>query len=534
MFPTSDVLNKCIPLPPPDVNALTNTVVNTEQYGVTNSLALSARIESLTASWNGASERLERYFQDMSRSWELILLCGIGASLALSLLWMVLIRWKAGVMIWATIILVNLMCILVTLLCAVKAGLISEDQVDSLGIDAASNIAYPSDGEKEIFEYITYVAAGLTALLVLFTLLMVRRVNVCIACMKVAAKAVSEMPTLVLFPVLPFVFLVLFWAYWVVVAVYIYTSGDLRANFGGPAAPGVSCAEDPSCYYEYEWKDNQLYMIIYHFFGLLWTTNFVLGVSNVIIAGAVGSYYWCGGDAKLLPRRPLRSSIYRTFRYHLGSIALGTLVISIIQMIRAVFEYIDKKVKAAEKNGGGSKLVSYLMCCMRCCLWCIDKIVKFISRNAFILIAVNGTSYCSSAGTAVRVILANIAQIAVINTVGDAFIFLAKLSVAAACAALALIATDLDRYSDPSSPDLLSSPFVPVLFSFVLGYVIAWVFFLVYEIAVDTVILSYCEDCNENGAGRPKYAPPVLLKAIGKATEAKEKKRAMHGRAESI
>ena len=110
---------------------------------------------------------------------------------------------------------------------------------------------------------------------------------------------------------------------------YIYTSGDLKANFGnnGPSVPGASCADDPSCFYEYEWKDNQLAMIIYHFFGLLWTTNFVLGVSNVIIAGAVGSYYWSGGDSKLLPRRPLRSSIYRTFRYPLGSIAFGSFLV---------------------------------------------------------------------------------------------------------------------------------------------------------------------------------------------------------------
>lgn len=524
VFPTSDILNKCIPLPPPDTNIFTNTPVNTARYGITDSVTLAAKMSSLTNTWNSASERFERYFEDLTRSWELILVCGILVSLFLSLFWMVLIRWKCGLMIWTTIVAVNVMCILCTLLCAVKAGIISESDVDSLGIDAASSIAYPADGEKEIFEYITYVAAGLSAILLLFTMLMTRRINVCIACMKVAAKALSEMPTLVLFPLFPFIVLLLFFGYWVVVSVYIYTSGDLKANFDSGVASGVTCAEDPNCYYEYEWKDNQLYMIIYHFFGLLWTTNFILGVSNVIIAGSVGSYYWCGGDAKLLPKKPLKSSIYRTFRYHLGSIAFGTLVISLVQMIRAVFEYVDKKVKAAEKNGGASsKLLSYLMCCIRCCLWCIDKIVKFISRNAFILIALKGSSYCSSAGTAVRVIMANLAQIAVINTVGDAFIFIAKLSVAATSAFIALLATDLDRYNDPTSSQLLSSPLIPVVFTFLLGYVIAWVFFLVYEIAVDTIIISYCEDCNENGEGKPKYAPPILLKAIGKATEAKEK-----------
>lgn len=38
----------------------------------------------------------------------------------------------------------------------------------------------------------------------------------------------------------------------------------------------------------------------------------------------------------------------RTFRYHLGTLAFGSLIIAIIRMIRLIIEYIEQKLR--EKN----------------------------------------------------------------------------------------------------------------------------------------------------------------------------------------
>lgn len=45
--------------------------------------------------------------------------------------------------------------------------------------------------------------------------------------------------------------------------------------------------------------------------------------------------------------------------------------------------------------------------------------------------AVHGGGYCSSAGLAVRTILANALRVTAVDTVGDALVFLGKLSVMA-------------------------------------------------------------------------------------------------------
>ena len=37
--------------------------------------------------------------------------------------------------------------------------------------------------------------------------------------------------------------------------------------------------------------------------------------------------------------------------------------------------------------------------------------------------------------------------------------------------------------------------------------------------AIDTIMLVFCEDCESHG-GHPKHAPPLLLEAIGEMTTA--------------
>ena len=47
---------------------------------------------------------------------------------------------------------------------------------------------------------------------------------------------------------------------------------------------------------------------------------------------------------------PLLMSFWRCFRYHLGTLAFGSLIIAIVQMIRIVLEYVDRKLKNNENE----------------------------------------------------------------------------------------------------------------------------------------------------------------------------------------
>ena len=67
--------------------------------------------------------------------------------------------------------------------------------------------------------------------------------------------------------------------------------------------------------------------------------------------------------------------------YHQGSIAFGSFIIAVVTMIRVIFEYLAKQYETANKE---NPIVKVVTCFIRCILWCLDKYVKFITKNSFI------------------------------------------------------------------------------------------------------------------------------------------------------
>lgn len=107
-----------------------------------------------------------------------------------------------------------------------------------------------------------------------------------------------------------------------------------------PPSPGYSderayyCGQDPNCYLSYDWNTNLKYAFIYHFFGLLWTNQVIIGFSCVTIAGAIGQFYWAGGDNGKMPTFPILSALKNAAIFSLGSICFGAFIIAVIQFIR--------------------------------------------------------------------------------------------------------------------------------------------------------------------------------------------------------
>jgi choline transporter-like protein 2/4/5 len=293
---------------------------------------------------------------------------------------------------------------------------------------------------------------------------------------------------------------VVFMAWAVLVATYLYASGTIERN----SETGEIAIT---------WNETLQYMSLYHLFGIFWTTQFIAGFGVMVTAGAIAAFYWQRDD---MPRGPIRKAMGRTVRYHIGSIALGSFIVAVVQFVRAIMEYVDKKTKKAQ---AGNPVVKFFMCCIKYCLWYLEKVLKYINRNAYILIAVKGYSYCYSALQAIKLIITNMLRIAAVNTVGDFLTWLGKLVITGLCGLAAFFMCDMDDYTDPTSSSYLSSPLLPVIVTAFIGYMEADIFLSVYEMAVDTILLSFCEDCGT--AGGPHYAPPLLMSALGKSPKKK-------------
>lgn len=78
---------------------------------------------------------------------------------------------------------------------------------------------------KKGVEWMTYASAALTGVCLLTTLLMVRRIKIAIACIRVAANAIGTMPSIVFFPILTFTSFVGLFVYWVIVFANQWSAG---------------------------------------------------------------------------------------------------------------------------------------------------------------------------------------------------------------------------------------------------------------------------------------------------------------------
>lgn len=114
------------------------------------------------------------------------------------------------------------------------------------------------------------------------------------------------------------------------------------------------------------------YLIVLQFYNVFlffWCANFVIALGQMTLAGAFASYYWAFSKPDDIPTFPVFSSLGRSlrfvlfcvsfiylfllnqevlgFRYHTGTLAFGALILSIVQLIRVLLEYLDHKLKGA-------------------------------------------------------------------------------------------------------------------------------------------------------------------------------------------
>ena len=78
---------------------------------------------------------------------------------------------------------------------------------------------------------------------------------------------------------------------------------------------------------------------------------------------------------------PLRRSLWRAFRYHLGSLALGSFIMTIVTILQIIMETIDEKLKSEQDRNPVMKVI---VKCFHCYLACLKRLVEFINKNAYI------------------------------------------------------------------------------------------------------------------------------------------------------
>jgi len=172
-------------------------------------------------------------------------------------------------------------------------------------------------------------------------------------------------------------------------------------------------------YYHYYW--------FYHLLLCLWTYTFTTSAAVMIIAGAMGHWYFRTDDMPVRGLPVLRSAL-RLVCFQLGTLAFGSLVVAVVWMLRLTIQWAAKKMKSLQ----ALPLAGVVLCMMECCMRCLESFIRFINRSTLIVAAFSGKGYCRSAHKAGSLLMANVLRVAAVSTSSRLILFLGQLFVTAA------------------------------------------------------------------------------------------------------
>lgn len=131
-----------------------------------------------------------------------------------------------------------------------------------------------------------------------------------------------------------------------------------------------------------------------------------------------------------------------------------------------------------------------MMNCVRCCLACFDRFVKYINENAYCQVVLTGENFCTAAINGFLLILKHTATFAFTRGIGGIFNFLGKLSVSVLNA---IIAYCLLVFL-PQLNIKINSPIGPIFIVFLMTYSIAFLFMSMYSTTATAILHSLYAD----------------------------------------
>lgn len=159
------------------------------------------------------------------------------------------------------------------------------------------------------------------------------------------------------------------------------------ANFCNAADSGDSTAE------------GEYFGILFaYLFVILWILTVKSAVVHCTAAGAFGVWYFQVEERNPVHPNASCGAFQRATTTSFGSLCYGSLIITVITMMRILAQQMEESDNA---------LVCFIGCCLDCILGCIQGIVEFINSYAYTIVAIYGDTYCEAVSKTMAVFQGN-------------------------------------------------------------------------------------------------------------------------------
>jgi choline transporter-like protein 2/4/5 len=456
---SNSMINRCIPADDVGTSASEAAVVAAAWTPSNDDLS------SYTYKSNSNNEWFTSFASDVYGNRGVIFGIGIGVAVAMSFIYLYILKIPGvlSLIIWGLLLSIAVFLLVGTFL------------LYSLSQEWAKDDVHTNTESQSVL-WLSYILGVVTVLYLCLLLVMQSRVNLAIAVVKEANKAMTKMPLIIVMPVFQAFGLVCFMTMFIIYGFYLASSGEEKTH------TYTSTAGNEYTYRTFEYADNTKYAFVYMIFCWFWTSQFIIAFGQMSIALAFVAWYFCHDKDSRINSGTVFWAMRTVTWYHLGTVAFGALVIAVVKSIRAVLNYVKRKLK-----GKGGPVVDAIVCCCQCCMWCLDKCMQFINKNAYIQVAIYGYSFCYAAGSAFQLIIRNALRVAAVNTVADFLLLLGKIFISVSTTLIAYMSI---VYGGAQVNGLLS----PLIFVFLISYFIASMFTEIFGMGIETILCCYIAD----------------------------------------
>ncbi|XP_065209657.1 choline transporter-like 2 [Planococcus citri] len=504
-----------------------------------------------------AAERAQNYFsyvyevssviaEDMKKCWHLLVLFA-AVSIVSCLFVIIVMGIITKIVIWCILGLILIFLAYSTIITYLQYNCTSESEATLAANstnDFYSGTAYGQlqllFQQKETWFVLFIVSAVFFVLFALLIIFLRSRIELAVMLIGEGSKAVNTIKSSLCFPFVIRVLQVAVITWFVILGFYIRSLGTsvyevrgLNASISDcvcktyhnghwclphkfyeechSKSTGQACVDAGCVFVEHRDPQVKTYLQMYNLFGLLWGLYFVSGLGQLVLSFCFSTWYWTYHKYDV-PFFTLFYSIYATIRYHLGTVALGSFLIATCGFIRTLLEHTQRILKQSD-----GLLTQCMTWSMRGCFWLLQKFLIYISKNAYIMCSVTGSSFFSSSGQALGLLARNIVRAVVLDKVLDFLLLVGKIT-------LTVLMGFLSYYAFTRPSLSLAYPLVPTGIVVLLTWIIAASFFGVYIVAVDTLFLSFLKDgeLNDGSRTKPYYMSSKLKYIMSKSAKVRK------------
>ncbi|KAK5650228.1 hypothetical protein RI129_001257 [Pyrocoelia pectoralis] len=487
VYESEPILNRCVPKLLGDVTS-----------------DLLSEFYDLLNNWG----TMEQILGDLYNSW-LQILGLVFVSLIMSLVTVALLHLLASVVSYIVMILVSIACIGGT-------GFLWYTYYD-IRVNNASHenklipVMAETTKNETTFQWFAYASTIITVVILLQIVYTRKQVDLLSNLFKETSNCLLHIPSLFLQPIITFVFVLALFAFGMVLCLTTaYYPGQSSVNSSVETGPEIKMLPNTNQsdlsklvgqislpelnkFTEIQYVDPLWVKCMWwvYFIGLLWTSEFIMACQQMVIAGSVAHWYF--RDKYNNRGSHVTYAICKLLKYHLGSVALGSLLITTFKIPRLILTYLHTKLQAS-KDKGSECAKCGLKCCI-CCFYCLEKFIKYINHNAYTVIAIDGSNFCSAAATAFQVLTSHIIQVATINGIGDFILSLGKVFVTAFTGSLGL-------FFFRNNPNL-SFYAAPTIIVCIFSFIVAHCILSLYEMVLDTIYFCTCQNAEDASEEMP-------------------------------